>query len=189
MPCSFEHRVMAAVCVGGAAAADWKEDDHWAKHPLLAAATAAGCGTLPDVLEPALHPNHRQFFHSFLLATGVGFGLYKLYQWEPESEGGEARARRGTYRWLRISGPFGDGRVHAEVSATGRQALMAQPISLATPESAPRPSRRHRFLHQPHVFEILMVNPDPYCHAGCVSLHNSRTCGLATPRKALRVRA
>ena len=77
---------MAAVCVGGAAAADWEEDDHWAKHPLVAAATAAGCGTLPEVLEPALHPNHRQFFHSFLFATGVGFGLYKLYQWEPESE-------------------------------------------------------------------------------------------------------
>ena len=89
MSCGFEHRVMAAVCVGGAAAADWKEDDHWAKHPLVAAATAAVCGTLPDILEPALHPNHRQFFHSFLFATGVGFVLYKLYRWEPESEGGE----------------------------------------------------------------------------------------------------
>src|ERR1700722_7535097 len=66
-----------------------KEDDNWAKNPLLAAGTAAGCGTLPDVLEPALHPNHRLFFHSFLFATGVGFGLYKLYQWKPESEGGE----------------------------------------------------------------------------------------------------
>jgi inner membrane protein len=74
------NRVMAAVCVGGAVASDWKEDDHWAKHPLVAAATAAGCGTLPDVLEPALHPNHRQFFYSFLFAIDVGFVLYKLYQ-------------------------------------------------------------------------------------------------------------
>jgi hypothetical protein len=41
MSCGFEHRLMAAVCVGGAAAADWKEDSHWAKHPLLAAVTAA----------------------------------------------------------------------------------------------------------------------------------------------------
>ena len=63
--------------------------EHWAKHPLLAAATAAGCGTLPDVLEPALHPNHRQFFPSFLFATGVDFALYKLYRREPESEGEE----------------------------------------------------------------------------------------------------
>jgi hypothetical protein len=80
---------MAAVCVGGAAAADWKEDDHWAKHPLLAALTAAGCGTLPDVVEPALHPNHRQFFHSFLFAAGVSVALYKVYQWQPKSDGGE----------------------------------------------------------------------------------------------------
>src|SRR6185437_13064764 len=48
--------LMAALCVSGAAAADWREDDHWAKHPLVAAATAGGCGTLPDVIEPALHP-------------------------------------------------------------------------------------------------------------------------------------
>jgi inner membrane protein len=89
MPYAFEHRVMAAVCVGGAAASDWNADDHWAKHPLVAAVAAAGCGTLPDVLEPALHPNHRQFFHSLLFASGVGFVLYKLYQWEPESEGGK----------------------------------------------------------------------------------------------------
>src|SRR5262245_19275414 len=89
MPCGFDHRVMAAVCVGGAAAADWKEDDHWAKHPLIAALTAAGCGTLPDVVEPALHPNHRQFFHSFLFAAGVGVALYKVYQWQPKSDGGE----------------------------------------------------------------------------------------------------
>lgn len=71
-PCGFEHRVVAAVCVDAAAATDWKNDDHWAKHPLLAATTAAGCGTLPDVLEPALLPRHRQFFYSFLLATGQG---------------------------------------------------------------------------------------------------------------------
>ena len=37
-------------------------------------------GTLPDLLEPALHPNHRQFFHGVLFAAGVSIALYKLYQ-------------------------------------------------------------------------------------------------------------
>lgn len=71
-----------------AAAADWKDGDHWAKHPITAAPPAAGCGTLPDLLEPALHPNHHQFFHSLLFAAGVGVLLYRLYQWEPETDGG-----------------------------------------------------------------------------------------------------
>ena len=38
------------------------------KDRLALAATAGGfgamCGSLPDLLEPAIHPNHRQFFHS-----------------------------------------------------------------------------------------------------------------------------
>ena len=89
MACAFEHRAIAALCVSGAALVDWKDDDHWAKHPAVAAATAAGFGTLPDVLEPALHPNHRQFFHSVLFAAGVSVALYKLYKWKPETEGGE----------------------------------------------------------------------------------------------------
>lgn len=113
MSCGFDHRVMAAVCVGGAAAADWKEDDHWAKHPLVAAATAAGCGTLPDIIEPALHPNHRQFFHSVLFAAGVGAAERRP----------KTCARRRTCRRQRVSDPFGDGRIHAEVAAFGRQAL------------------------------------------------------------------
>lgn len=29
-------------------------------------------GTLPDQLEPALHPHHRQFFHSLAVLAGVG---------------------------------------------------------------------------------------------------------------------
>lgn len=32
----------------------------------LAAGIGAIGGLLPDLLEPALHPNHRQFFHSYV---------------------------------------------------------------------------------------------------------------------------
>ena len=84
----FDHRVMAAACMGGVAVLDWKEGDHWVKHPLVAAGMAASCGTLPDVLEPALHPNHRQFFHSVLFAVGLGVTLYNVHQWEPDTDTG-----------------------------------------------------------------------------------------------------
>lgn len=87
MPNGVDHKVFAAACVGGLAIADWKDSDHWAKHPAIAAITAAGCGTLPDLLEPAIHPHHRQFFHSLLFAAGMGFALFKLYEWEPETDG------------------------------------------------------------------------------------------------------
>jgi inner membrane protein len=48
------------------------------------------CGaTLPDVIEPATSPNHRQFFHSLLFAAALGYGLYRLYDFEPETLLGE----------------------------------------------------------------------------------------------------
>lgn len=83
-----EHQFAAAAGLFCAAAADWHPDDHWSKHPITAAAVGAGCGTLPDLLEPALHPNHRQVFHSVAFALLLGFGLYKAYVWQPETVGG-----------------------------------------------------------------------------------------------------
>jgi len=47
---------------------------------------AGACGTLPDILEPALNPNHRRFFHSLGFAGLLGYGAYKLYKWQPEDE-------------------------------------------------------------------------------------------------------
>ena len=41
---------------------------------------------MPDILEPAVHPHHRQFFHSIAFAALIGSGMYKLYQWETETE-------------------------------------------------------------------------------------------------------
>jgi len=84
-----EHRIAAAACLFCAAAVDWKPEDHWLKQPLAAAAVGAGCGTLPDILEPALHPNHRQFYHSVAFAMLLGVGLYKTYCWQPASTSGQ----------------------------------------------------------------------------------------------------
>jgi hypothetical protein len=36
---------------------------------LLATGVGMVVGLLPDLLEPALHPNHRQFFHSYAVTA------------------------------------------------------------------------------------------------------------------------
>lgn len=40
---------------------------------------------LPEILEPALHPNHRAFFHSFLVFGGAALAVKALWDWKPES--------------------------------------------------------------------------------------------------------
>lgn len=52
--------------------------------PLAGGVLASLLTKLPDLLEPATTPNHRQFFHSVAFATLLGVGLYKLHQWEPQ---------------------------------------------------------------------------------------------------------
>lgn len=52
--------------------------------PLLTGALASQMGSLPDLLEPATSPNHRQFFHSLAFAGIVAHGLRRAYRWRPE---------------------------------------------------------------------------------------------------------
>lgn len=54
--------------------------------PVLGGTAAAFFTNLPDILEPATSPNHRAFFHSLAFAALLGAGLYKLNQWEPETD-------------------------------------------------------------------------------------------------------
>jgi membrane-bound metal-dependent hydrolase YbcI (DUF457 family) len=54
--------------------------------PLLGGAVASVLTNLPDWLEPALHPNHRQFFHSILFATIVAKCMQAVHQWQPKTE-------------------------------------------------------------------------------------------------------
>jgi inner membrane protein len=49
---------------------------------------------LPDLLEPATSPSHRQFFHSLVFAGLLGVGLHKLHGWQPDDDGGKF------VRWL-----------------------------------------------------------------------------------------
>ena len=88
------HRLGAAVVVSGFALAAESDQAEPTAKPIAAAGLAYLTGTLPDILEPAFHPNHRQFFHSLGFAGVVGYGLYKAHQWEPETE---------TDKWLRFA--------------------------------------------------------------------------------------
>ncbi len=84
MACAFAHRMVAGVVIGIASAyqeSQTKESTAW---PLVNGGLGALLGTLPDILEPAAHPNHRQFFHGLLFAATLGYLGYKLYKWQPD---------------------------------------------------------------------------------------------------------
>ncbi|QUN04782.1 metal-dependent hydrolase [Shewanella yunxiaonensis] len=54
-------------------------------HSLFIAPVLGGVvSKLPDIIEPAFHPNHRQFFHSVTMLTLLSAGLLKAYRWSPE---------------------------------------------------------------------------------------------------------
>lgn len=50
-------------------------------------AAAALMPSLPDLLEPPIHPNHRNFFHSITMAAAIALGMRKVYKWEAQSDG------------------------------------------------------------------------------------------------------
>jgi membrane-bound metal-dependent hydrolase YbcI (DUF457 family) len=49
-------------------------------HLLLSTGTGAAASRLPDILEPAIHPNHRAFFHSFAFGALLGFGAVRAFK-------------------------------------------------------------------------------------------------------------
>ena len=51
--------------------------------PVLAGVAAALTTCLPDILEPATSPNHRQFFHSLVWAGLIVAAVNKLREWKP----------------------------------------------------------------------------------------------------------
>lgn len=55
--------------------------------PVFAGIVAALAAKLPDFLEPATHPNHRQFCHSAAFGAALIAGMKKLYDWMPATPG------------------------------------------------------------------------------------------------------
>jgi membrane-bound metal-dependent hydrolase YbcI (DUF457 family) len=83
---AIAHRNGAAVIVGGFLLARENQEGKHTHAPLSGSLLAALFTNIPDILEPAAHPHHRQFFHSVAFAALIGGGIYKLYQWETETE-------------------------------------------------------------------------------------------------------
>lgn len=80
------HRVAAGVTVGGALALADAQAGKLTLRPIVGAGLAALLTNLPDRLEPATYPNHRQFFHSVACAAGVATCGYLLYRWQPTED-------------------------------------------------------------------------------------------------------
>jgi len=80
------HRVTAAAIIGGCLLQSESRTGQYSPQPLFGAALAAALGDLPDRLEPAIHPHHRQVYHSLAFAVVVGTAAYKLYKWNPVEE-------------------------------------------------------------------------------------------------------
>ena len=79
------HALIATVGVGGVlACVKPNAQAQRLPHPIVGGGFAAFFASLPDLLEPATSPNHRQFFHSVAFAALLGYGLYKIYEWHPE---------------------------------------------------------------------------------------------------------
>jgi hypothetical protein len=53
---------------------------------VVVGAAAACLPSLPDWFEPALHLNHRKFFHSAAVFVGVSYAMHRLYSWEAQSD-------------------------------------------------------------------------------------------------------
>jgi inner membrane protein len=83
MACAAEHATFNFVAVTAACAAVQAREGRPVDGAAVAMGAEAAClPSLPDVLEPALHPNHRRFFHSVAFGLAVGYGVRRVYLWE-----------------------------------------------------------------------------------------------------------
>lgn len=84
------HLMVGAVSGIALAAIDKKNESTYFSDPLVAGAVGGFFGKLPDLIEPATNPNHRQFFHSVVVFGALIAGCKKMYEWSPEDDFGKA---------------------------------------------------------------------------------------------------
>ncbi len=82
------HQWTAAFTTGAVLHASEVQRGEATAWPIAGGVLAAIFAKLPDVLEPAVHPHHRQFFHSVACTALVAAGWKKLHEWQPPSDEG-----------------------------------------------------------------------------------------------------
>ncbi len=80
---------IAAGALTGVAMACYGQSQDEKINPLLAIGASTVFAKLPDWIEPATNPHHRQFFHSIAFLAMIGGVLKKVYDWNPENKGEE----------------------------------------------------------------------------------------------------
>ena len=86
MPNGSVHAALGAATACAITAFDKQEVVHPLVNPITAIPAGMVLGRVPDMLEPAINPNHRKFFHSLLMLGLVCYGAKKLYDWEPNED-------------------------------------------------------------------------------------------------------
>lgn len=80
------HQRTAALATGAVLHSREVERGEATAWPLAGGGLAALLTKLPDALEPAVHPHHRQFLNSVACAALVAAGWKVLYEWQPQSD-------------------------------------------------------------------------------------------------------
>ena len=80
-----DHRFAAVLSLATAGATLAPRDEDRLSYAAAGCVGGACFGTLPDLIEPASNPHHRQFFHSLVFAGVVVYCSVKLYKWEAET--------------------------------------------------------------------------------------------------------
>lgn len=84
MPNGNNHRLFAALTIGDISLSQNTENEDALKEALINSSVAVLATNLPDLLEPATNPHHRQFFHCVAFGGLVASAGYMLYEWNPE---------------------------------------------------------------------------------------------------------
>lgn len=82
------HRWVAALTAAVALHAEERTRGQTTAWPLAGAGLATVATNLPDLIEPAVNPHHRQFFHSLAFAGMLIVGGKALYDWQPQTDDG-----------------------------------------------------------------------------------------------------
>lgn len=88
MPGNYVH-TMAGLAVGMITFFSL-EDEQFISDPAVDFSVAAIAGSiggkLPDILEPAISPNHRALFHSWPALALSLWLMHRLYKWQPKTD-------------------------------------------------------------------------------------------------------